>query len=363
MADMERCNAAGLEAFARRVFGALGADEDVAAEVARHLVRANLSGHDSHGVIRVPQYVEQAKAGEVVAPARPTLLRETAGVALVDGKRSFGQFSTTFALDWAMRGARRHGIASAAVRHSTHIGRLGHYAEQCAGQGLVGMVTVGMAGLGVGGLVIHGGRERFFGANPWAFGIPAAGRAPVVFDASTSTVAEGKVRVALAKGASLPAGCIIDRDGNPATDPRAFYDGGALTPLGGDVAGHKGYGLALVSALLGALCMIDDPDPTLAGSYVAQGRDDPRGRVAGVTVVVVDPAAFGDASHYAAMVAETASAAKRVPAAPGFAEVLIPGELEARNREQREREGIVLPRATRDELDAVARELRVPFPT
>ena len=169
---------------------------------------------------------------------------------------------------------------------------------------------------GVGGMVIFGGRKRFYGANPWSMGVPATdGALPMVYDGSTSTIAEGKVRVARAKKAQLPPDCIIGPDGAPTTDPEQFYAGGALVPLGGKVAGHKGYGLAMASALIGALAMIDDPDPTLIGAQVRERSPDPRGRIAGVFVIAIDPAAFGDAASYRAMAAEHMAAAKRVPAA------------------------------------------------
>lgn len=362
MVGYRLCSAQPLAKFGAQVFRALGADEDVAAEVANHLVRSNLSGHDSHGVIRIAQYVAQADNGEVIPSARPTILREGPSTAVIDANRGLGLYTTAFALDWAMEHARRHGVAVAAIRHSTHIGRVGEYAERAAGRGLIAMVTVGACGPGVGGMVLFGGRQRFFGANPWAIGVPARGRPPAVFDGSTSTVAEGKVRVARAKGAQLPPGCIIDREGNPTTNPDDFYAGGALVPLGGDAAGHKGYGLALMSALLSGLATIDDDNPTLIGASIRQEVADARGRMAGVFLVAVDPAWFGDRDLYEGSVSETLAAAKRVPPAQGVPEVLVPGELEVKNRESRIREGIALPEATWKDLARVAERFGLTMP-
>ena len=259
-----------LQSFVLRVLLGLGAEPDIAEEVARHLVRANLSGHDSHGVLRVPQYAEQVDSGELAPSARPSLLRESPVTALIDAQRGFGHFSTAFALDWAIRHARDLGVSAVAVRHSSHIGRVGEYGERAAAAGLIAIVTVGAAGPGVGGMVLFGGRQRFFGANPWCMAFPVAGGDPVLLDASSSTVAEGKVRLARASGKALPPGCIIDADGRPTTNPHDFYAGGALSPLGGEVAGHKGYGLAMASALIGALSMVDDPDHTLIGASVVK---------------------------------------------------------------------------------------------
>ncbi len=362
MADGVVCEAGALRGFVESVCSGMGAAAEVAEEVARHLVRANLSGHDSHGVIRLPQYVAQADSGVLVPSARPTVLHESGAVALIDAGRGFGHFSTRFALDWAMIRARQQGIAAAGVRHSSHIGRLGEYTERAGEAGLISIVTVGAAGPGVGGMILFGGRQRFFGANPWSIGVPAAGRPPMVFDGSTSTVAEGKVRVARARGVPLPPGCIVDRDGQPTTDPEDFYAGGALVPLGGEVAGHKGYGLAMASALISGLAMIDDPDYTLIGASVLQDVGDSRGQIAGVFVAVVDPTAFGDAASYVGMAGETLAAAKRIEPGPGRTEVLVPGEPEVRTREARQREGIALPAATWMELGGVAQRFGLALP-
>jgi uncharacterized oxidoreductase len=354
------CPPAPLQAFAAAVARGMGADADVAAELARHLVGSNLAGHDSHGVIRIPQYVGDMDRGLIVPAARPIVVRDSSVAALVDARRGFGQHSTMFALEWAMERARQHGVAMVAVRHSTHIGRLGEYVERAAAEGLIGIVTVGAIGAGIGGVVPFGGRTRFLGTNPWALSVPGRTRA-LVFDAATSTMAEGKVRVARAAGKSLPPDAILDREGRPTRDAEAFYAGGALLPLGGTLAGHKGYGLGLASALLGALGMIGDAQPTLVGAAPPESAD-ARGRVAGVFLQAIDPAAFGDAVAYRELVDEALAAAKREAPAEGVAEVLVPGEPEARARTRRSREGIPLPAATWAELGTMATRFGQPLP-
>jgi uncharacterized oxidoreductase len=342
------CGAAPLEAFVRAVVGRMGADAEAAAEVARHLVRANLSGHDSHGVLRLPQYLDEADRGDLVPGARPSLAVRSEVAALVDAGRCFGHVSTMLAMRWAIERAPRQGVAVVAVRRTTHIGRLGEYTEAAAEAGLVGLVTVGLAGPGLGGMVPFGGRERFLGTNPWSIAVPGApGR--LVFDGATSTVAEGKVRVARAKGRPLPDGCLQDRDGRATRDPEALYAGGALLPLGGASAGHKGYGLALASALVAGLGLAADPAP-------------PPGRVDGVFVQAIDPACFGDAGHYRALVEGTLAAARRVAPAEGRTAVLVPGDPEAAERAARERDGIPLPAPTWADLGRVAGRLGVEMP-
>ena len=350
-----------LESFVASVFRAMRADRDVAAEVARHLVRANLSGHDSHGVIRVPKYVAQADRGELMPAARPTLAHESGGTGLIDGHRGFGHFATAFALDWALDKARQHGLAAAAIRHCTHIGRVGEYTERAAERGLICIMTVGAAGSGVGGVALYGSRRRFFGANPWSIAVPAQGRPPVVFDGSTSMIAQGKVWVAQDKGVELPPGCIVDKDGRPSIHPEDFFAGGALLPLGGEVAGHKGYGLFLLSALIGGLSMIDDPTPTLIGAPTLPDAE-MTGCIAGVFLIVVSPSCFGAGQRYQEMVSQTVEVAKKVPPAPGFEEILMPGELEARARSRRAREGVSLPEATWQDLVKVGERFGVAPP-
>src|SRR5438105_9309348 len=270
-----------LEAFVREVLSAMGADHEVGAEVAGHLVRANLSGHDSHGVLRLSRYVTQMDEGRLVPGARPALVHERGPVAVFDGRGSFGHYATARALDWAMERAGELGLAVASVRRPTHIGRLGEYTERAAEAGLVAVVTIGMAGDGLSSAIPFGGTTRALGTNPWSMGVPGARGRRVVFDAATTVVAEGKVQFARDRGAQLPPGCIQAADGSPSRDPADYYNGGALLPMGGEVAGHKGSGLALVSALFGGLALAGDDEPRPASTT-------------GVLVLVVNPAWFGD---------------------------------------------------------------------
>lgn len=349
-----------LTAFAREVVTRLGAPAEVADEVARHLVRANLSGQDSHGVLRLTQYAAQAASGELVPAGVPRVLKETAGTALVDAQRGFGHYAAGVALRLVAAKARACGVGAAAIRHCTHVGRVGEYVERCDEMGLVLLATIGMAGPGVGGVVAHGGRERFFGANVWAVGVPGAA-SPMIVDASMSSIAVGKVWVAKAEGRDLPPGCLVDRDGAPSVDPDDYFEGGAVVPLGGAAAAHKGFGLGLVAALLGGLSMIGDASPTLAGAPAAPGSS-PVGRMAGFFIVAIDPDAFGGLAPYRALVDDCLDALRRVAPAPGSDGIRIPGDRTRATREARARDGIALPAATRDELAALAARLRIAMP-
>ncbi|HEY4026986.1 MAG TPA: Ldh family oxidoreductase [Candidatus Dormibacteraeota bacterium] len=361
MSDTILAEAGGLREFSSRLAEAMGAAPDAAAEVARHLVSANLSGHDSHGMLRWSQYVGELDRGELDPAARVEILRETAITALFDAHRGFGQHTTMAATEWAMEHSREHGIAAAAVRHSMHIGRLGEYTERMAGEGLVGIVTVGVAGRGSGSVAPFGGAARFLGTNPWSMAVPAGGRPPLVYDAATSTVAEGKVRLARAKGEALAPGLVRDPEGRPTVDPAQLYAGGSLTVVGGDIAGHKGHGFSLASALIGGLAMIADPDPTPAGCM--RPPDTWGTRLAGVFIVAIDPAAFGDPDRYRDQVAGVLDTLHEVPAAPGTERVMVPGDPERLSRERRAREGIPVPAATWEELVSIAERFGVRLPS
>jgi uncharacterized oxidoreductase len=340
--------AAGLEHLARHIFLAMGASEPVAGTVAGHLVRANLSGHDSHGVLRIPQYVAEADRGDLIPSATASVARESGAVGLVDAGHGFGHSATAMAMEWVAERALQFGIAAAAVRRSNHIGRLGEYAELAAARGVIGIATVGV--LGAGGVTPYGGRGRYLGTNPWAIGVPSAGE-PMIYDAATSAVAEGKLRVARSKGAPVPAGAIVDSAGKPSLDPADYYEGGAMLPLGGVLAGHKGYGLALASALIGGLAMVDDEAPSTAGTAALPGGP---GWLAGAFVIAIDPDWFGGAERYRSAVAEALAGLRRQPPAEGVAEILVPGDPERRSRALRGRDGIPIPDPVWSELAEVA---------
>ena len=354
---------ATLQDFTARVFEGLGTPADIAAAVAEHLVRANLSGHDSHGVIRIPQYASWIEQGWIKPAARPSVLHEHGATILVDGAYSYGQFASNFALARAMERARDLGAAVAAIRHANHIGRVGEYTERAAREGCVAIVTVGAAGPGIGGAAPYGGANRFLGTNPWSVGIPRVGADgqpddPVLADFATTVLAEGKVRVARDSHKTLPEGVILDKEGNPSTNPSDLYAGGVLLPFGA----HKGYCLALASALLGSLSAIGQEEPSMAGAAAPPEWTSEGDRTGGVFMVVVDVRAFGDPAEYAATAGRVTAAARKVRRQPGFGEVLIPGDPEYRNRAQRVRSGIAVPDDTWQMIDAVASKVGVPMP-
>ena len=344
MAEMHFVPADALQDVAARIFTAAGTPADLSQHVAQHLVKANLSGHDSHGVIRIPAYVSQIKGGRLVADGRPEVIQQGDSSAVVDGKRGFGQVAASFAMDVAIEKASKTGMGGVAVRRCNHIGRLGHYSEEAASRGYIAFVSFGSAGPTSGHSAPFGGAQRHFGTNPISFGIPSKETTPVVVDFATTVVAEGKIQVARAKHAQLPPGSIVDKEGKPSTNPQDFYDGGMILPFGG----HKGYGLSLVAALIGAGLTAEEPAT--------------EGRGGGVFVMAINPRAFTDESAFLGTIDNLSGAVKNVPAAPNFTEVLLPGEPEANSRTQRTKEGVPIPTDTWDAIAEAAKELKVEMP-
>lgn len=330
----------------RRVFAAIGSPEAVARRVGDALVDANLVGHDSHGVIRIPQYVAAIRDGEVLPAAETTLLRNGPTSALVDGGWGFGQVTAERAMTLAVEKARQYGLAAVGAVRCNHIGRLGEYGEMAARAGMIGFITAGGFGGRGGRAAPFGGREGILGTNPLAFGFPVNGAAAMLVDFATTAVAAGKIQVARAKGTPLPPGAILDKDGNPTTDAEDFYAGGVMLPFGG----HKGYALALVVELLGRVL-------TGADSYAEDGRGGAVYGRSGALALAIDPGIFGEPAAFEERVDRTLDRVRRVPPVPGVDAVLVPGDPERQTRQQREREGIYVEDATVAAIRTTAREV------
>ena len=328
-----------LRAIATKIFRAAGTEEEPTRILVDHLVDANLAGHDSHGVLRIPYYVNAIAKGRVKPNSRPEIIRETPVSALIDGKSTFGQVSARFGTEVAIRKAKDIGVAVAGVVHCTHIGRLGTYASLASSQGVFAMVTIGNL---AGSTAPYGGRQGAFSTNPYSFGFPAAERPDLMVDFATSAIAGGKVMLARAKHTPVPAGSLIDKEGNPTTNPEAYFDGGMLLPFGG----HKGSALATLSVLLSHVLV-----PTV---------DFPGGDVLnGTFILAVDSGIFQDRAKVATQTDDVLTKIKTTPPASGFEEVLFAGEPEVRAAAQRRLEGIPVAEDTWTDIVEAARSVGV----
>jgi uncharacterized oxidoreductase len=339
------CPPQALEEFIAEIFVAAGCEPREAAVVADHLIQANLTGHDSHGVIRTPIYVRWLAEGKVRANQRVAVIFENDAVAVVDGQMGLGQSIAQQAMTLGIQKSKNSGLAVIAVRNCGHVGRVGHWAEMLVAAGLVSLHFVNTSGLGL--LVAPvGGINRRLSANPVAAGIPVAGGEPIIFDISTSSVAEGKLKVAFNKGVPVPDGCIIDAQGRPTNDPRVFYGDppGAILPFGG----YKGYGLGLVAEIL-------------AGALTGSGCSQPgKTRLEqGMLSIILDPAAFQVEDSFLDEVKCFVDFVKTSEKVSPTAEILVPGDVERRNRAERMARGIELDDNTWNQLAACAQSLGV----
>ncbi|MFN4259280.1 MAG: Ldh family oxidoreductase [Gemmataceae bacterium] len=343
---------ANLLTFTQNLFLAGRVPADEADTVARSLVDANLCGHDSHGVIRVIQYLDGVADGRLKPGAPFTILNETPAVLVVDGGWGLGQVQAYRLLDRLIAKAKDIGLAAGTLRDCGHIGRLGEYAEAAAAQGMAFLATVNAHGHGR-RVAPPGGTEARISTNPLCIGAPTQGD-PVILDIGTSVCAEGKVRVLFNKKQPAPAGWLLDAQGQPTTDPSVLYTEprGSILPLGGPQA-YKGFGIALLLDML-------------AGGLSGGPCSNPKATIYGgnaVLFVVFHVDQFAGASHFLQEVTELADNVRACPRAAGVSEIVLPGDPERQERARRQTTGITLDDGTWGQLTALAQKLGVTPPT
>ena len=345
---MPTISASELEQFTAHIFEATGSRSEEAARVAKSLVEANLMGHDSHGVIRIPEYVGRIERKDINLASSPQTVVETDSLAVIDGDWGWGQVVGRMAMEVAIEKASISAVGVVSVRNCCHIGRVGEFPAMAAERGMVAMIFVNAHG---GGKLVPpwGGRERRLSANPIAAAVPRPDGEPIVMDISTCAVAEGKVRVALHRGASLPPGCIVDAEGRPSTDPADFYGPpqGALLPIGR----HKGFALALITDILAG---------ALSGAGCSRPGDNRIGN--GFLAIVIDVEKVRGGDGFDADVNELVEWVKSSALAPGFDEILVPGEPEARERARRAKEGIPIADETWRQITETASRYGIEAP-
>ena len=315
--------------FVTALFSSAGATDENAAIVARHLVDANLKGHDSHGVGMIPHYIHNIGAESMSPNAEIKVLKDNGAILLIDGCAGFGQVVGAQATRLALERVNDTGIVCVGLRNAHHLGRIGSYGEQCGNAGYVSIHFVNVVGHDP--LVSPwGGRERRMSTNPFCCVVPRPGTTPIVLDMATSAIAQGKVRVAHMKGEPVPDGALVDSEGLPTTDASVMFEApfGALGPFGK----HKGYGLALMCELLGG---------ALAGLWTAHTEGRPTNTIINnMLMFVIDPDAFGDRAAFDAEAAAMIEYLHSTSPAKGFDKVRVPGEPELESSAARSAEGI-----------------------
>ena len=331
------------------IFQAAGLPEDQADIAIGHLVESDLMGHDSHGIIRIPGYVRSLTAGDLRPVGNEKIVRERPSSVVIDANNSFGIVLAYQAMQMATDRAREHTFGAVAVHNSGHIGRLGAYPPMAAEMDCIGII---MLNGGARFTAPFGGVARRLPPNPIAISVPTANGAPMMLDITTSMAAGGKVDVQRARGLPLPEGWLIDRNGDPVTDPGEFRNSDvAMLPLGGPV-GYKGYGLAMmIDAIAGGLSWAgcSAANPTRGGS--------------GYVALAIDIDSFIDPDEFKNEVQILIDWVKSSPTAPGVDRIYAPGEIEDEQRTRRSIEGIPVEDMTWDEICASAASLGVSIPT
>lgn len=343
---MKRFASNAVERLASTIFQRAGSKPEEAATIARRLVDANLVGHDSHGVIRIPQYIERVLAKEMIPNQTIEVVSETDVLAVVDGRFGFGQTIGEQTMQLAIRKCAHSGISVVALRNSGHLGRIGDWAIMAAEAGKISLHWVNTSG---GGILVapFGGSDRRLSADPIAAGIPVKGGSPIVADLSACVIANGKIRVARNKGVPVPEGCLIDANGQPTTDPEVFYANppGAILPF----AGHKGFALGvLVETLAGALSGGGASNPENPSAHMI---------VNNMLTVVLDPAVFMPEAAYSQEIDRFVAWVKGSPPIEEGGSILMPGEPEERSRAERRTHGLEIDDKTWDQITAAARSV------
>jgi ureidoglycolate dehydrogenase (NAD+) len=341
-----RVSADALARFAAEVFGRAGLPEADAAAIADVLVWANLRGVESHGVLRVPRYIEFLSLGWMKPKPEMRFERETAAAFVLEADSAAGPVAMARAMEKAVEKARAAGVGWGQVRAFTHSGAIGYYALQAAKAGMVGLATTAS----VPNMAYHGSRVPGVATNPIAIAAPGEAHAPLLLDMATSVAAVGKLVHARDSGGTIPEGWALDKDGNPTTDAVA-----AVLPL--PLGGMKGAGLALMIECMTSL-MVANP---IAEDTILDRPGGKRHRQNGL-VVAVDIAAFTDPLAYRRSVDSLIAALKTLPRAEGFEEILVPGERGDRVLAERQRNGIPLAKGTWRRLSEAAGKLGVEMP-
>ena len=343
---MKRFPPDALRQIGREMFSTAGCTLEDAATVTDHLVDSSLAGHDSHGTLRMYEYIGQIAQGVFNPRGTPRIVQEKACTAVVDGDGAFGQIAAKFAMQLAMRKAGDYGFAAVGLRNTSHIGRVGAYPLLAAREGLIGLIFANAGRLGR-QIAPYGGIDGKLSTNPIAFAAPRRDNAPILVDMTTSVTAEGKVRVAANQGKPLPTGWVIDYQGRPSTDPQAFVGDppGAILPLGGVVA-YKGYCLSFIVELLGG---------ALSGQGCAAGEQIMKSN--GVMINVYSIEHFTELDTYYRELEGLVEHIRTSRIDPDQGEILLPGDPEWRKTRERSENGIPIDQTTWTRIGDAARTL------
>lgn len=341
-----------LKNFCKQAYKKVGVPEGEAEIVADLLVRSDLRGVETHGVTRLPIYLQRLQKGYVRKEARITVVKEKGPTVYLDGHGSMGHITAYRGMEKAVEKAEEFGIGWVSVKDSGHFGVAGLFPMIAVKKDFIGYVFTNSAPM----MFPWGGRERIIGNNPLAYAIPAGKHEPVVLDFSLSVVPSGKLILSRKKGEKIPLGWAFDKNGLPTEDPYEGYEGGgSLAPAGG----HKGYGLVLIHEMLTSVLTAGKWTRNIKSLY----EEDPSG-IQGTchTFMALDPDCFIGREEFKKNVDAYIETIKGSAEAPGTEEILVPGEPEHRTEMKFLEEGIPLAPNTVKELISLAQSLGISFP-
>lgn len=342
----------GLKSFCNSAYAQVGVPEDEAEIVSDLLVRSDLRGIETHGVMRLPIYIQRLEKNYVRKKCEFSLIRQKGATAYAEAKGSMGHIVSHKAMNLAIDLAEEHGVSWVAVKDSGHFGVTGLFPMMASAKDLIGYICSNSAPM----MAPYGGRERLIGNNPLSYAFPAEKMLPVVVDFSCSVVASGRLILMRKKGEKIPLGWAVDKNGLPTTDPFEGYEGGgSLSPLGA----HKGYGLALAHEILSALLSGGKWTRNIKSLYEVDETG-----IQGTchSFMVIDPDCFCGRREFKKTMDDYISFIKNSGKAEGVEEILMPGEIEAKTESERIKNGIVLSQATGKGLLELSKRLGIPSP-
>jgi LDH2 family malate/lactate/ureidoglycolate dehydrogenase/quinol monooxygenase YgiN len=338
--------AEALLSLANDVFQRAGVPLDEAHIVAHALVQADLRGMQSHGVLRIPIYVEKIRAGGFRPGHKGTVVSESVGTALLDAEDGLGQVVSLRAMDLAMEKAHATGIGAVGVLNSNHFGEAAHYVIEAANQDMIALIATN----GSANMPAWGGVTKMTGPLPFTAAVPRASGPPFVIDAALGVTNRGKLIYLAERGERIPLGWGVDRDAQPTDDPARVLDGGWILPIGG----HKGFGITMFLEILSGVLT-----GARIGTEIRDLYNAPRGQSQGLGhfCIAINPAAFMPLDGFKARMDAMVAMIKASKLAPGVDRMIIPGEPEIETAAKRRKEGIPLATSVLDQLNTLAREL------
>jgi len=347
---MKNMSAQALRAFGEQAFQAAGLKKEAAEIVTDGLIYASLCGVDTHGVVRYRVYIERLKKGYINPKAEPEWIQRSPNCGIVDGHNGIGIYVADRAVRETIRMAKETGIGCTAVCGSNHFSAAGYYTHLMAEEGLIGFVCSNIAAA----VPPFGAKKAFFGTNPVSYGFPAGKYPPILHDMATSIVSQGKIRLAADHNHPIPEGWAMDQDGRPTTDPKVALKSRSILPFGG----AKGSGIAMLAELLSTVlttALFSKDVPSMFGPRASEAQN------LGHFFMALNPEAFCDRGAYNARMEHFVEEFRLLEPDAQHSEVLLPGEIEWRTKQQRERDGIPVDDELWATLSAVSELCNIPL--